>query len=300
MERRLLVLFAETPVHAGGSVSTGVVDLPIQREASTRLPVVWGQSLKGAIRDAARDAGWEIQDKGQKVFGSRPPGQGPGEADGDLVKGDVSFGDAQLLLFPAPTMTNTYAWVTSRQLVSRLNRKVELVAPGLEPRRLPSPGSRGFAPAGWESQQAIGPYVVTLSEDSAIAGLGTELASLCCPSSNAFQYTRDKLAKDLLYVGDDVMGHLAETGTDVSARVQLDYGTDKQPGSKTVNNLFYSENLPAESVLVSVLTGTKEALDAVSDLLDGQPMQLGGNETIGKGMFWCRVHDAHSLREARA
>src|SRR6187549_1559082 len=99
MAHRVLVLLAETPVHAGGSESLGVVDLPIQREAATRLPVIWGQSLKGALRDALRAALSEEEDKG--IFGSRPPGDGGGA--GELSRGGVAIGDAQLLLFPAAT-----------------------------------------------------------------------------------------------------------------------------------------------------------------------------------------------------
>jgi CRISPR/Cas system CMR subunit Cmr4 (Cas7 group RAMP superfamily) len=69
MQPRVLFLFAETPVHAGGSEAVGPVDLPIQREASTGLPVIWGQSLKGALRQAVRDATGDKPDE-EAVFGS--------------------------------------------------------------------------------------------------------------------------------------------------------------------------------------------------------------------------------------
>jgi CRISPR-associated protein Cmr4 len=299
VQRRLLVLFAETPIHAGGSESTGVVDLPIQREAATGLPVVWGQSLKGALRDAARDAGWDLAEKERPVFGSRPPGQpdddgdaDDGSGEGKLVKGEVAFGDAQLLLFPAPTLTSTYAWVTSGQLMSRLTRKIALVAPDVAaPQPLPPPGSAAYVTSGWTGDQVVGPYVLGVQPRDAVEHLGAGLARLCCPTGDVFAYTRAKLATDLLYVADDVLSELASSGTDVVPRVQLDYG------SKTVKNLFYSEQLPAETVLAALLTGPAAALDQLTGLLDGKPLQLGGDETIGKGLFWCRVHDAASLRD---
>lgn len=299
MERRLLTLFAETPIHAGGSESTGVVDLPIQREASTGLPVVWGQSLKGAVREAARDAKWNPATLERLVFGSRPPGapDGDGDADdgsgdGKLVKGEVSFGDAQLLLFPAPTLSNTFAWVTSGQLLSRLNRKISLVDTDLTPPRpLPSPGSDAFTTAAWTSEQVIGPYVLRTQTRDAIAHLADGLARLCCPTLDVFEYTREKLATDLLYVADDVLAELAASGTDVLARVQLEAGT------KSVKNLFYTEQLPAETVLAALLSGPTARLDELAALLEDSPLQLGGDETIGKGLFWCRVHDAASLRD---
>ncbi|MER7011667.1 type III-B CRISPR module RAMP protein Cmr4 [Saccharopolyspora sp. NPDC000359] len=303
MERRLLVLFAETPIHAGGSESTGVVDLPIQREASTGLPVVWGQSLKGALRDAARDAGWDPSGQEKLVFGSRPPGTpgDDGQADdgdgtGELVKGHVSFGDAQLLLFPAPTLINTYAWATSPQLVSRLIRKAALTAPDTDlPTPPPNPGGGAFGTKDWEGgQQVIGPNVLRVERRGLVEQWAAALAKLSCPESAVFGYTQDKLSRDVLYVADGVLSELSSTGTDVVPRVQLD------PDKKTAKNLFYSEHLPAESVLTALLAGTSKALDSLTELLDGKPLQLGGDETIGKGLFWCRVHDAASLRNAFA
>ena len=54
MTKLLAFFYTESPLHAGASDSLGVIDLPIQREAHTGYPVVWGQSLKGALRQAAR------------------------------------------------------------------------------------------------------------------------------------------------------------------------------------------------------------------------------------------------------
>ncbi|WP_279487125.1 RAMP superfamily CRISPR-associated protein [Aeromonas veronii] len=46
----LLGLHAHTWIHAGSGEKDGVVDLPIQREAHTGWPVIFGSSLKGAMR----------------------------------------------------------------------------------------------------------------------------------------------------------------------------------------------------------------------------------------------------------
>ena len=56
MTEFLLYLYAESPVHTGAAGSLDVLDLPVQREAATGYPVIWGQSLKGALRQAAGDA----------------------------------------------------------------------------------------------------------------------------------------------------------------------------------------------------------------------------------------------------
>ena len=49
----ILGLLAQTSIHAGTGSNTGVVDLPIQREAHTAYPCVFGSSMKGALRTHA-------------------------------------------------------------------------------------------------------------------------------------------------------------------------------------------------------------------------------------------------------
>jgi len=46
----MLFLYCETPVHAGTGTSLSIVDLPIQRERITGLPIVQASSLKGVLR----------------------------------------------------------------------------------------------------------------------------------------------------------------------------------------------------------------------------------------------------------
>lgn len=300
MERRLVLLLAETPVHAGGSESLGVVDLPIQRESTTGLPVIWGQSLKGALRQAARDAGW-AKEQEEAVFGSAPPGSaedvdldgGGGDAGGTLTKGQVSVGDAQLVLFPAATLRNAFAWVTSPLLLSRLQRKTALLRAGnADILNVHVPDGQGVGTAGWAGQQVLGAFIEDVRTTPAVGRIGAALSALVCPNEAAFGYTRTKMADDVLVAHDEVLTGLTQMGTDVVARVQL------EPEAKTVKHgPFYSEHLPAETVLAAVLAGPTAHLEHLSALLDGQPLQLGGDETIGKGVLWCRVHSAQSLGE---
>ncbi len=51
----IIGMLAETPVHPGAGRSTGFVDLPVARESITEYPVIVGSSLKGAIKDRARE-----------------------------------------------------------------------------------------------------------------------------------------------------------------------------------------------------------------------------------------------------
>jgi CRISPR-associated protein Cmr4 len=61
MERRPYLLHALSPLHAGTGQAVDIVDLPIARMESTRIPLVPGSSIKGVLRDAARawnDSEW--------------------------------------------------------------------------------------------------------------------------------------------------------------------------------------------------------------------------------------------------
>jgi len=288
VEKRLLVLLAETPVHAGGSESLGAVDLPIQREATTGLPVIWGQSLKGALRQTARDAGWT--DRQVAVFGSEPPGENSGE----LTKGGVAIGDAQLLLFPVPSLRNTFAWVTSSLALGRLRRRAELLAVDRTAALAVVAGDAAVGSAGWTGKQVFGPLIQEVVSRDQAGTLGAALAAVVCPASDAFDHTRTKLREDVVVLPEDgSLAELTRSGTDIVARVQL-----KAETKSVKHGPFYSEHLPAETVLTAVLTGPGDQLAELHDLLDGKPIQLGGDESIGKGVLWCRMHTAESLAGA--
>jgi CRISPR-associated protein Cmr4 len=97
----------------------------------------------------------------------------------------------------------------------------------------------------------------------------------------------------LAVVHDDLMGFLLETATEVVARIRLDDET------KTVARgaLWYEENLPAESLLYSLMRaersrrkGTELAPEGVLAMVKGlleRPLQLGGKATVGRGL--CRI-----------
>ena len=51
----VLGLMAQTPIHAGAGKANGVIDLPIQREAHTAWPCIYASSVKGGLRELARE-----------------------------------------------------------------------------------------------------------------------------------------------------------------------------------------------------------------------------------------------------
>ena len=98
-----------------------------------------------------------------------------------------------------------------------------------------------------------------------------------------------------MLAGSHIVPPLLRECTEQAVRVQL------STSSKTVENgPFYSEYLPAETILAASLTLRQPGGDdaaarhekhrsALRTLLHGQLLQVGGDETLGKGLVWCRL-----------
>jgi CRISPR-associated protein Cmr4 len=293
MTEYLLYLYAESPVHAGAANSLDVLDLPIQREAVTGYPVIWGQSLKGALRQAAVDADWgsEIM---ESVFGSPTESGGGAEAS---RPGNVNIGDAQLVAMPVPTLRRTFAWVTSEIALGRLGRKYRTLGyPDLD---VPAvAGDRAVAlDAAWAGKrgEVLGPCVVPVDHDAdgPLAGWAQRIADDVLPGGAMFTPFTAKLRQDLLLVGTDLIGTLLRECTEQTVRVQL------KAVCKTVEEgPFYSEYLPAETILAASLTQRRVRRDPeevkveemyLEGLLRNTLIQVGGDETLGKGLMWASL-----------
>ncbi|MFV2194985.1 type III-B CRISPR module RAMP protein Cmr4 [Nocardiopsis sp. LOL_012] len=296
MTSYLLYLYTESPLHAGAADAEGSLDLPIQREATTGYPVVWGQSLKGALRAAGHDAGWDAGDL-DRVFGKAVQSS-DGDPGVNPTAGLLAVGDAQLVALPVPTLRRTFAWATSSVALARLSRKYARMRRTGEPLEVPEVADdQGAATdAQWsESDQVLGPCLVSFPQGDAadpLADWAGRIAADGIGDGSHLAYFANKFRSDLLLVGTSVMGQLLRECTEHSVRVQLD------PATKTVKHgPFTSEYLPTETLLAAVLT-LRETPDTghdarhrelLSGLLNGTALQIGGDETLGKGLVWPRL-----------
>lgn len=291
MTQYLLYLYAESPVHTGAANSVDVVDLPVQREAATGYPVIWGQSLKGALRQAAHDARWGS--RVTEVFGSEPGN--PAVTGGSTTPGNLAVGDAQLVAMPVPTLRHTFAWVTSGVALGRLARKYKVVRPGDASPAVPSIAldrAIGCAQEWTSASEVLGPFVVDFASarSEPLREWADKVAGDALGWDEVFRPFADKLRADLVMAGSDLVPVLLRECTEQAVRVQL------ERNSKTVKEgaLFYSEYLPAETIMAASLTlsgdGDTEAnRAALAGLLDGNLLQFGGDETLGKGLMWTRL-----------
>ena len=281
----LLHFYAETPVRAGGAESDGAVDLPIQREEPTGLPVIWAQSLKGAIKDTlyARDRedlvpllGSEPEDRDEQNKRATKPGV-------------VDIVDSSLVALPVPTLHSTLAWATSPLLITRLQRRLRIAKAVTQP---PSPSRvdprSAYVCARHSSslngrKLAFGPFVLNAEADPAVTELASWITGHLLPTEVA-GFT-EHIQRNLVVVDDQVLAGLARECTEIHARVQLHRDPDKL---KTVQNgPFHAEYLPSETIFTSLALGPRDALAQLGEALGGA-WNIGGHESIGKGLVWCR------------
>lgn len=288
MNDTLLYLYAETSVHAGAEASSGVIDSPIQREAGTGYPVIWGQSLKGALRAHA----YHFLDETvvEHMFGSAV------DFEGVKRQGSIAVGDAQIVGFPVHTVVNTFAWVTSTIALSRLERKRRRT--GLPPvSRLPEDVDTGLAPpAGltgrmprWSATAEIfGASETSLAADEATGEWAALLAGEALPTGAEFARFRDKFATDLITLAASDFSDDLDHDTEALPRIALERDTKTiQPGA-----YFNTEYLPSDTLLAATVSlRTQEDRDRFVTLFgdDAAPLQVGGDETIGKGLTWVRI-----------
>lgn len=306
-----LFFYGETSIHAGSGASKGAIDLAIQRERYTDFPNIAAQGIKGAIRDWFTHAELQAKHDVQKemvlaAFGPEAQGGDPSEH-----AGAVAFTDARLLLFPVKSLKGIFAWVTCPLVLNRFNRDLGLadVENSVDPGAFESL-KVGQAWGGVASNQHACVYDdhngVFLEDErltyvhdhehdatSPVAKLAGWLRDHAFPGDTAPEYAfwRNRVAKNLLVVHDDDFRHFVKTATEIQARVAL--GKGKSSNTEQGGNLFYQENLPPDCMLYSMVLAARStnprmeesstAMLSFIKKLDGRRLQVGGDETTGKG-----------------
>lgn len=291
MTAKLLFIHALSPLHAGTGQGVGVIDLPIAREKATGLPYLPGSSLKGVLRDQCEDDG----DTCEKVFG-------PDTTRADEHAGSAQFSDQRLLLMPIRSLKGTFAWVTSPFLLLRLMRDgqetsinssmpaTELQVQSVDECITVSTGCALNLTINNQTQVVLEELDLSPATDKNADDWADWLAGQIFPDNPTWQAM---LKARLCIVHDDALNFLLQTATEVTARIKL------QDETKTVEQggLWYEEALPAETVLSGLVAATPVAktnmepddiYTAIGDLLN-QPLQFGGNATVGRGMCQVRM-----------
>jgi CRISPR-associated protein Cmr4 len=306
-QKAAVFLYAVSPVHMGAGQAIGIIDNPIQRERHTNHPCFAGSGIKGALRHGFEQLcrGTEqdrpIKDLIAVLFG-------PEAGSGDLYAGALSFGDAQLVALPVRSLKGGYVYATCPQALARARRMLTLTGGGPNWPALPevAEGHCLLANPALLSRDKLHleafEYVAKVAQD--LPNVAAGLAARALPGAAAYDFFRDKLKTDLVVLSDTDFGYFAEHAMLVEPHVRIDSDT----GTASDGGLFYTENLPPESLLIAPLmasqtrTGKKneekaawetdatQVLYKVKSLLDAQPLlQLGGDATTGRGLIVAKV-----------
>jgi len=290
-------LYAVSPVHMGAGQAIGVIDNPIQRERHTSHPSFAGSGIKGAARHAWAQLGGSA-DHLRAIFGPEP-----GAA--ELHAGAVSFGDAQLVAVPVRSLRGGYVYATCPLALARAERLLGMAGMRVDwTQGLPAP-VEGHCVVGNEALLRDGKLyleVFEFAQDAAgAARLKTIAAALADhalggkAAEQVPEYFRHKLAGDLVLLSDTDFAYFAEHAMLVEPHVRI----DERTGTASDGGLFYTENLPPESLLVAPLLASrardgKTGLAAADVLgqcrvaLDGKLLQVGGDATTGRGQVVLR------------
>ncbi len=304
----IFFLYAETPVHAGTGTSLGIVDLPIQRERITGLPMIQASSLKGVLRAETE----RLLDKAgnKKAEEITTILYGPKTDRAHEHAGCVSPHDARLLLFPVRSLSGVFAWTTCPLVLERFKR--EATAAGVTiPWEVPGPPKEENEALVTEDPDIAREDTVVLEEfafpatrDANTQAIAKWLAEHALPNSSEYQAWREWLPRRLVILPDDAFRDFTQMATEVIARIRLDQDT------KTVAEgaLWSEEHLPSETLLYAPLfvgrpmakkevirevlkDGDDPKAEKVLELLKGlnwDRLQIGGDETVGRGIVKVR------------
>lgn len=283
------------------------MDLPIQREKHTNYPMVQATGVKGAFRDWA---GQLVKKRGladsiKVVFGPKPTDEDTGEHGGSLA-----FTDAQILLFPVRSFIGSFAWITCPAVLNRLRRNMNRIGQPdseLDTELYPLQGNAMVT-----DQKALATYNgkvileditfgIDITKLKAMQGIAEWIGRTALPQTNGFEFIREQLKKRLIVLHDERFKDFVSLSTEVITRIRIGESGTVESGA-----LWTQELLPTDSLLYSLALAkdnqaasfyaadSMKYLAAIINKSGGGILQMGGDETLGKGLV--RVVDGKNGR----
>ncbi|MBB5015886.1 type III-B CRISPR module RAMP protein Cmr4 [Rehaibacterium terrae] len=300
-QRAALFLYAVSPVHMGAGQAVGVIDNPIQRERHTGHPVFAGSGLKGAVRHAWQALSALVDAAQPEALQARLDALfGPDAGSPRLHAGAISFGDAQLIAMPVRSLRRGFVYASCPQALARTQRLLQALGRPVE-WQIPDIDSGQAAIINPDlltgDRLHLEAFEYTAKASEALAKIADDLASRALPADPAHAFFRDKFKADLVLLSDTDFAYFSGHATVVEPHVRINDDT----GTADDGGLFYTENLPPESLLIAPVlasqtrTGEGEQLPAeavmaqLRTVLDGRLLQVGGDATTGRGLVLAKM-----------
>lgn len=257
---KFFVIECLTNMHVGsGNTTGGIVDLEVQRDEVTGLPVIFSSSLKGALREHFEQISKIDKDSVDSMFGTTEQ------------KGQIRLLQAQLLSRPMRCKERPYVMVTHNYLLDELVKLIDFLKPEPDANKgnncLDRFKCKDSKPEqGSQDEEVDKVYIEGIEESLPVMKLKKE----------------ESIAK--LIFGDDEIVILPEDRVEifrelpVIARNHLENGISQ--------NLWYEEIIPQRSrFFFAALAekGCEDLLNTFAEELEKQPVQIGANATIGYG-----------------
>ncbi len=300
---KLMFIYTDASIHPGAGDSVGVVDLPVQREVHTELPIIQGSELKGALREYFKQLKGEQDNKIPRVFGTAAGDNGDGAG------GALGFSMARMVLFPIASLKGVFAWVTCPMCLENLKMDLQAVdskktaESGLNNIPQPSDNRHALIPQGAknllvENKIFLSEFPFDRQENNNLNKIAEWLSKRL---PQGYNYYMEKLYKNqnsdihsnLVLISDEMYKMLLKIKTEVVHRNAINK-------KGIAESLWTEENIPADTLFYSMLyaadpyqdkniEGLKNAQD-VASFFENQGLVsfiLGGNQTVGRG--WVSV-----------
>lgn len=302
-EKSLIFYYCNSPLHMGAGTAVGAIDNPIQREIHSNHPNISGSGIKGALRHHLTGE-WAKEEQNLicELFGN--------DTSSDSIHaGAISFTDANLIAFPARSIKNTYVYVTCSYALGRLKRlansagiKVPWNIPEIENHKANAASSKALA----ENKLCLESFEFEAKECNETKNIAEWLAKYALPDTDEMSYFKDKIKADLFILNDNEFSYFVKHSTVVEPHVRI----DDETGTAAKGALFYTENLPPESVLAGLCLTSKDRTpdkdknarrDANQNMkllcegnnkcvgINKELIQIGGDSTTGRGLVTINI-----------
>jgi CRISPR-associated protein Cmr4 len=233
---------------------------------------------------------------------------GPEDTD-EAHAGALTFTDARILLFPVKSLKGVFTWITCPMVLERFKDDLELA------KIIDGSLNVDFSTLIYtipeqtnisiESKVVLEEFTFELKEDKETSKIAKYLADKIFPNDN-YRFWRGKLARDLVILSNDDFEQFVTSSTEVITRTRIDDVT----GTVKSGALWTEEYLPQDTILYSIAMASavriekdeakgifraddpdKEAEKVLQFFELGIPdvIQIGGNQTIGKGFVRIQI-----------
>jgi len=293
---KIVYLWCETPCFPGGEREVGAIDLRVQRDSLTKIPILEGTTIKGALRSYFKISN-TLTNEIPYIFG-------------DLTQaGNVIFSRAHILLFPVRAFVPPFLFVTSPQQINIWIQSLSDIklkeAEDMQNNFRLTYGTllklgenAGICSSKSLAEQEVilldGEMTIKCEYSENFESLISSILNQALPRMGeniwaGYEYIQDIIREDTILVPDGKFREIANKGLEVVIRIALEYET------KTVRRgaLFYQERIPRYTLFfaplyISVRASLKNEInDAVnkfiSQLKNNLVINIGGDESTGKG-----------------